>query len=84
MPSGNGCRAAITRARKAKEAQASGPSTAADRKKQEAANFAVQCQVCLVGFSKTVKKDELQQHFDAKHSKSGKSFDEAFPNFQGA
>ena len=83
MPSGNGCRAAITRARKAKEADKAGPSTNADRKKQEAANFAVQCKICLTGFSRTVKKDELEQHLDAKHSKAGKSFEEAFPTFAG-
>lgn len=84
MPSGNGCRAAITRARKAKENEKSGPSSAEDRKKQEAANFAIQCDICKTGFSKTVKQLELQQHLDAKHPKTDKSFSDVFPNWAGA
>ncbi len=72
----------MNRARAAKAAADVGhPSTAESRKAQEIAKNAVQCQVCMTGFPRTVKSAELHLHFDAKHSKSGKSFAEAFPTF---
>lgn len=83
MPSGNGCRAAMQRARKAAEANKAGPSTAEDRKKHEQSRNAVQCTVCMTGFPKTVQQAELQQHLDQKHSKLGKTLAEAFPNWAG-
>jgi hypothetical protein len=56
--------------------------TAEDRKKMEAAKVALQCKICLQGFMKTAKKPELEAHMESKHAKAGKSFAEAFPDFQ--
>lgn len=81
MPSGNGCRSAMKRARNAAEANKAGPSSAEDRKKQEASKNAIQCTICLTGFPRTVGEPELQQHFDAKHAKAGKTMKEAFPDY---
>lgn len=83
MPSGNGCRAAMKRARNAAEANKAGPSTAEDRKKQEASRNAVQCNICLTGFPRTVGAVELQQHLDSKHAKAGKTIADAFPDWKG-
>ena len=84
MPSGNGCRAAMQRARNAAEANKAGPSTAEDRKKHEASRNAVICGNCMTGFPRTVQLAELQHHVDAKHPKLGKSVAELFPTWGGA
>ena len=82
MGGGNVCKANAARAKAAAKAAAAGKATTnEDRKKHEASRNAVQCTICMTGFSRTVKQPELQQHFDNKHSKSGKTFAEAFPGF---
>lgn len=65
----------------AKEAAAGKVSTAETRKAHEQAKNSVQCNICLTGFSKTVKAAELQQHLDNKHPKAGKTIADAFPGF---
>ncbi|CBZ24357.1 hypothetical protein, unknown function [Leishmania mexicana MHOM/GT/2001/U1103] len=81
MPSGNGCRANQRREREMKKAQSAGVKhTSDDMKKHEQSKNAIQCKVCLQGFPRTVRRPELEQHFE-KHSKVGKFFEEVFPDF---
>ena len=84
MPSGNGCKAAINRARNAADANKAGPSTAEDRKKQAADRTAIVCANCMTNFPRTVQAAELQQHVDSKHAKLGKTVAELFPAFGGS
>ncbi|CCW72017.1 unnamed protein product [Phytomonas sp. Hart1] len=81
MPSGNGCRANQRRERAMKKQQGAGTKhTGKDLEKHEQSKNVVQCRVCLQGFPVTVRRLELEQHFE-KHTKVGKSFEEVFPNF---
>lgn len=85
MPSGNGCRANMQRARNLAKADAAGKATTAeDRKKQEKANNAISCSICLQGFLASVRQPELQQHIESKHAKCGKTVAEVFPKFQAS
>ncbi len=85
MPSGNGCRTAMQRAKNAAKAEAAGKkSTAETRAAIVAAGNAIQCQQCMTGFSKNANAKELRTHYDNKHTskaKCGKSFSECFPGF---
>ncbi|KAG5488381.1 uncharacterized protein JKF63_07976 [Porcisia hertigi] len=81
MPSGNGCRANQRREREMKKAQSAGAKhTSEDLKKHEQSKNAIQCKVCFQGFPRTVRRPELDQHFE-KHVKTGKPFHEIFPDF---
>lgn len=81
MPSGNGCRANQRREREMKKAASAGVKhSAEDQKKHEQSKNAIQCKVCLQGFPRTVRRPELEQHYE-KHAKAGKSFEEIFPEF---
>ncbi|CAG9570021.1 hypothetical protein LMJF_10_0450 [Leishmania major strain Friedlin] len=81
MPSGNGCRANQRREREMKKTQGAGVKhTSEDMKKHEQSKNAIQCKVCLQGFPRTVRRPELEQHFE-KHAKIGKCFAEVFPDF---
>ena len=82
MPAGNGCRANQRREREMKKAQSTGQKhTSEDIKKHEQSKNAVQCKVCLQGFPRTVRRAELEQHYE-KHTKTGKTFAEVFPDFE--
>eukprot|EP00051_Salpingoeca_urceolata_P004733 m.67286 g.67286 ORF g.67286 m.67286 type:complete len:100 (-) comp13817_c0_seq3:117-416(-) len=47
-----------------------------------AAAKSIQCKVCMNTFLCTTKKPELETHASNKHSK--KTFEQCFPNFDGA
>ena len=82
MGGGNAQKSATARAKKqAKEASAGKKHSTEDVKKQVAANNVVQCNICLIGFPRTVKQVELQQHLDNKHAKAGKTVAEVYPAF---
>lgn len=81
MPGGNVCRSNQKRDRALKDGvKGAGRTTAEDVKRQAAVNSAIQCKVCMATFPRTVRKPELEQHFE-KHAKTGKSFAEVFPDF---
>ncbi|CAJ1006230.1 putative 4F5 protein family/Zinc-binding [Leishmania naiffi] len=81
MPSGNGCRANQRRERELKKSQSAGVKhTSEEMKKHEQSKNAIQCTVCLQGFPRTVRRPELDQHVE-RHTKTGKSFEEIFPQF---
>ncbi|TPP46629.1 Zinc-binding family protein [Leishmania donovani] len=70
-----------SRPREMKKAQSAGVKhTSEDMKKHEQSKNAIQCKVCLQGFPRTVRRPELEQHFE-KHAKIGKCFEEVFPDF---
>ncbi|CCW65739.1 unnamed protein product [Phytomonas sp. EM1] len=84
MPSGNGCRANQRRERAMKKQQGAGlKHTGKDIERHEQSKNAVQCKICLQGFPRTVRRPELEQHYE-KHIKVGKTFEEVFPDFDAA
>lgn len=55
--------------------------SAEDLKKHEQSKNAIQCNICLQGFPRTVRRQELERHLESKHEKLKKTVEDAFPTF---
>jgi cation transport regulator ChaC len=72
-------RAQQKRERNAKKDSAKEPTS--QLKTNASANQAFVCVVCRQPYMSTTREEQLREHVESKHGKSGQTFEQCFPTF---